>query len=47
MTDSEVEQTTRRIDCAMSARQNVKTNWGMQYWDNVLAYLLRQANQLN
>ena len=47
MTDSEVEQTTRRIDCAVAARQNVKTNWGKTYWDTVIAYLLRQANRLN
>jgi len=47
MTDSEVEQTTRRIGCAMTARQNVKTNWGKAYWDMVIAYLLRQANRLN
>ena len=47
MTDSEVEKITRRIDCAMTARQNVRSKWGKQYWDNVLAYLLRQANRLH
>ena len=47
MTDLEVEQTTRRIDCAMTARRNAGSCWGKQYWDNVLAYLLRQANRLN
>jgi len=47
MTDSEVDQANRRIDCAMTARQNVGSCWGIQYWDNVLAYLLRQANRLN
>jgi len=47
MTDSEVEQAYRRIDCAMTAQQNVRSKWGKQYWDNVLAYLLRQANRLH
>ena len=47
MTDLEVKLSNRRIDCAMFARQNVKSNWGMLYWDNVLACLLRQANRLH
>jgi|TARA_B110000908_G_C10139185_1_gene395936 hypothetical protein len=47
MTDLEVDQLNRRIDSAFTVRQNVKSCWGKQYWDNVLAHLLRQANRLN
>jgi hypothetical protein len=47
MTDLEVDQLNRRIGSAFTVRQNVKSCWGKQYWDNVLAYLLRQANRLN
>ena len=47
MTDSEVDQANRRIDCAMTARKNVGSCWGKTYWDTVIAYLLRQANRLN
>ncbi len=47
MTDLEVDQFNRRIASAFTVRQNVKSNWGRNYWDNVLAYLLRQANRLN
>jgi len=47
MIESEVDEINRRIGCAMTARQNVGSCWGKQFWDNVLAYLLRQANRLN
>jgi len=47
MTDSEVSTMERRIGNARTALQNVKSCWGNQYWSNVLAYLLRQANRLN
>jgi hypothetical protein len=47
MTDLEVDQLNRRIGSAFTTRQNVKSNWGKNYWDNVLACLLRQANRLN
>jgi hypothetical protein len=47
MTDLEVDQLNRRIASAFTVRQEVKSCWGKQYWDNVLAYLLRQANRLN
>ena len=30
-----------------TARKNVQSEWGKNYWDGVLAYLLRQANKLN
>ena len=47
MTDEIVTAIERRIESAMTARQNVGSCWGKQYWDNVIAYLLRQANRLN
>jgi hypothetical protein len=37
----------RRIENAMTARRNVDSCWGKNYWDMVIAYLLRQANRLN
>ena len=37
----------RLIGNAKIARANVKSEWGKNYWDGVLAYLLRQANRLN
>ena len=37
----------RRIKNVETARKNVKSEWGKNYWDGVLAYLLRQANRLN
>ena len=36
-----------RIEAAYSMRENVQSEWGKNYWDGVLAYLLRQANRLN
>jgi len=47
MTDEIVITIERRIENAMMARRNVGSCWGIQYWDNVLAYLLRQANRLH
>ena len=47
MTDIEVGLMNRRISLATSARKNVTSEWGKQYWDNVVAYLLRQARRLN
>jgi hypothetical protein len=47
VTDEIVIAIERRIENAMTARQNVKTTWGKTYWDMVIAYLLRQANRLN
>ncbi len=37
----------RLIGNAKIARANVKSEWGKNYWDEVLAYLLRVANRLN
>ena len=37
----------KRIDLAYIARKRVTSEWGKNYWDIVLAYLLRQANRLN
>ena len=36
-----------QIAAAYEAQNNAKAEWGKHYWDNVLAYLLRQANRLN
>jgi len=47
MVDLIKEQMNRRIGLAYDARQSVKSQWGKLYWDNVLEYLLRQANRLN
>jgi len=47
MVDLIEEQMNRRIGLAYDARQAVKSLWGKLYWDNVLAYLLRQTNRLN
>ena len=35
----------RRIRNVETARKNVQSEWGKNYWDGVLAYLLRQANK--
>jgi hypothetical protein len=37
----------KRIDLAYTARNRVTSEWGKNYWDGVLAYLLRAANRLN
>ena len=37
---------TERIDRAYSAREVSKTEWSKNYWDTVIAYLLREANRL-
>ncbi len=47
MTDDMVSIMEQRIDNAMTARENVGSCWGKNYWDNVIGYLLRQANRLN
>ncbi len=41
-----LDLTTKRIDRAYSARELSKTNWSKNYWDTVIAYLLREANRL-
>ena len=47
MSDPIEEQLNRRIGLAYDARQAAKSKWGKNYWDGVLAYLLRKANRLN
>jgi len=37
----------KRIDLAYIARNRVTSEWGKNYWDIVLAYLLRKGNRLN
>ena len=47
MTDLEVIDINRRIGNAREALLTVNSSWGKQYWNNILASLLRQANRLN
>ena len=42
-----LEELNRLIANAQTARDNVRSQWGKDYWDGVLAYLLRVANRLN
>ena len=42
-----LEELDRLIQNARIARDNVESQWGKDYWDGVLAYLLRAANRLN
>jgi hypothetical protein len=42
-----LEELNRLISNARTARDNVQSQWGKDYWDGVLAYLLRVANRLN
>ena len=42
-----IDLTDQKIENAAIARANSKSDWAIQYWDNVLAYLLRQANRLS
>ena len=37
---------TERIDRAYSAREVSKTEWAKNYWDTVIAYLLRKAKRV-
>ena len=45
--DPEVELMNKRIDNAQFAKENSVTEWSQEYWDIVLATLLRKANRLN
>ena len=47
MKDGELKTMNRRISLAMTAQENVESEWAKQYWDNVLAYLLKQARRLH
>ena len=46
-TDSEVALIEKRISAVYEVRQNIQSEWGKLYWDNVLATLLRLANRIN
>jgi len=37
----------KKIESVVTVRDNCQTDWAKQYWDTVLAYLLRKANRLN
>jgi len=43
----ETDFINKRIDLAYAARNRVTSEWGKNYWDIVLAYLLRKGNRLN
>jgi|TARA_R110002012_G_scaffold29843_4_gene91476 hypothetical protein len=45
--DAELDLLNKRIGNARQARQNSETEWSQEYWDIVLATLLRKANRLN
>jgi len=45
--DPEVELLNKRINNAQFAKENSITKWSQEYWDIVLANLLRKANHLN
>ena len=47
ITDSKVHLIEKRIADVVAIRNNSKSDWAINYWDNVLAYLLRQANRLH
>jgi hypothetical protein len=47
MTNFEVASIERRIGNVREVLQNVNSYWGKQYWNNILASLLRQANRLS
>ena len=47
MIDEDIVTIEKRIGNAITARKNVDSGWGKQYWDNVIAYLLRYVNRLN
>ena len=47
VTEPDVSLINSRIEAAYSMREIVKSEWGKNYWDCVLGYLLRQANRLN
>lgn len=39
--------TMKRIDSVKIAVDNSKSDWAINYWNNVLAYMLRLGNRLN
>ena len=47
MKDAKCARLNARIAAVYEIQSNCQSQWGKLYWDNVLAYLLRQANRLN
>jgi hypothetical protein len=47
MTDSEVSLMNKRIDAVFNVLSYAENDWSKQYLNNILAYLMRQANRLN
>ena len=47
MIQHKVEKMNQLIAAAYEAQNKAKSEWGKNYWNVVLAYLLRQANRLN
>jgi hypothetical protein len=47
MTDSEVSLMNKRIDAVFNVLSCAENDWSKQYLNNILAYLMRQANRLN
>ena len=47
MNDASCIEWEKRVENAMRARNTAGSYWGKNYWDVVIAYLLRQANRLN
>lgn len=39
--------TMKRIDSVKIAVDSSQSDWAKQYWNNVLAYMLRLGNRLN
>ena len=39
--------TMQRIDNVRTALDGSQSDWAINYWNNVLAYLLRLGNRLN
>jgi hypothetical protein len=41
------ERLTANAEAALNNCIQTKSEWGIQYWSNVLAYLLRQSGRLH
>ena len=41
------DQTERLISNAVTAKEAVKTQWGKNYWDIVIAHLIRQTTRMH
>ncbi len=42
-----IDLTIQRIDAVRTVLNNSQSDWAIDYWNNVLAYLLRLSNRLN